>query len=84
MAQIVTRNEDGGWFAVLIRGSVGPEDENSKPTDIRVLRDNLCQSRARIFIIMTYLYVVTQNLKPYGQNKNMYCEMFRLSLGFDR
>ena len=44
MAQIATQNSDVGWFAVLILGSYGPSDENSKPTSILVFCGNLCQN----------------------------------------
>ena len=30
ISQSITRNEDGGLFEIIIRGSVGPEDDNLK------------------------------------------------------
>ena len=41
----LTRNEDGGLFEIIIRGSVGPEDDNLKLPDIRVLCDTLGKSK---------------------------------------
>ena len=52
----LTRNEDGGLFEIIIRGSVGlfeiiirgsvgPEDDNLKLPDIRVSRDTLGKSK---------------------------------------
>ena len=45
ISQSITRNEDGGLFEIIIRGSVGPEDDNLKLPDIRVLRDTLGKSK---------------------------------------
>ena len=39
--QEFTRNEDRGLFKIIIRGSVGPEDDNLKLPEIRVLRGTL-------------------------------------------
>ena len=44
ISQSITRNEDGGQFEIIIRGSVGPEDDNLKLPDIRVSRDTLGKS----------------------------------------
>ena len=41
----ITRNEDGRLFVIIIRGSVGPEDDNLKLPDIRVSRDTLGKSK---------------------------------------
>ena len=41
----LTRNEDGGLFEIIIRGSVGPEDDNLKLPDIRVPLDTLGKSK---------------------------------------
>ena len=41
----LTRNEDGGLFEIIIRGSVGPEDDNLKLPDIRVSRETLDKSK---------------------------------------
>ena len=41
----LTRNEDGGLFEIIIRGSVGPKDDNLKLPDIRVSRETLDKSK---------------------------------------
>ena len=45
ICQSTTRNEDGGLSEIIIRGSVGAEDDNLRQPDIRVSRGTLEKSK---------------------------------------
>ena len=59
ISQSIARNEDGGLFEIIIRGSVGPEDDNLKLPDIRVLSGTLGMSKEDFMFMYHSLGVQT-------------------------
>ena len=59
ISQSITRNEDGGLFEIIIRGSVGPEDDNLKLPNIQVLSGTLGMSKEDFMFTRLLIFCIT-------------------------